>query len=598
MEIIREAKKEFADILNKQIYRDNATYVPVNYLHKCEIEHGILVENTLTSQVILMSHKERESLPDDVKKVLIENWYMIPEDMSERTICYALLSSWKTRYGRKDSDVNNFTIFTTTECNAHCPYCYEGEWKQRKMSDEVALDVAKYIERGCGNRQVNIGWFGGEPLYNYKTMDIITEYLSEHGISYQSSIITNGYLIKDHTASEFTDKWKINRVQITLDGTQDIYNRVKAYDGDPENAFIQVLDNVDFLANCKIRVSIRLNLSNDNADDLLELIPQLKERFGRNSYVSVYVHPIFDCVGENDSDIYDHYIKIDKALGDAGVRRTKGVDSYSVHHCMADNDAYACITPEGNLSPCEHYSEDELLGNIYDGITDVEKASKWKEPADETEICLKCWYYPKCNRLKKCPTECQCTEGSLKYLVYREDEILKNVYNSYAFQVSSAQPAKKKTTTIIDPQIIVDVAMKETGKTLMDRDYWKEIFPISRLRGWCMAFIYAMFETAYGTDTTHTLLGMTDYHFAPHVNAKHFKSIGSWMASPKIGDIAFFCGKWTNHAELVVGVDDMGFYTVGGNIKDMMTGVSSVQYRHHGFTDPDVTGFGRPKWSF
>lgn len=596
MEIIREPKREFAAILNKQFYRDNVEYVPVSYLHECEIENGILIENTLTSQVILMTREERESLPDDVKKVLIENWYMIPEDMSERTICYALLNSWRTRYRRKDGDINNFTIFTTTGCNAHCPYCYEGAWKQRSMTAEVALDVAKYIERMCGERQVHIGWFGGEPLYNSAAMDIISEYLIENGISFESSIVTNGFLLKDHTAADITKKWRINRAQVTLDGTQDVYNQIKAYDGNPENAFAQVLDNIDFLAKCKVSVSIRLNLSDDNSDNFMELIPQLQERFGGNSYVSVYAHPIFEYIDGDDSGIYEKYIAVETALGNAGLSRTKRVDSYSAHHCMADNDSCVCITPEGNLSPCEHYCDGENIGNIYDGITDEEKVKEWKEPTDETENCIKCWYYPKCNRLKKCPTEFECTDGSLKYLSYREDKIVKNVYDMYMVQTQKEE-CKSKITTI-DPQKVVDVAMREIGKTLGDHNYWTDIFPNLVVRGWCMPFVYSVFEKAYGTDTAHKLLSASRYHFAPHVNAKHFRNLGSWFATPKVGDIAFFKEEWTNHVGIVADVDDTGFHSIEGNVVDSQTKISSVQLRYHKNDDSDISGFGRPKWSF
>ena len=592
MLIVKGMKKQFAEIMGKQEYRDGIEYVPVTYLKKCESGQGTFIENTMTTQIILIESGESVDNPI-VKRNLVENWFMIPATVSEKSIFYAVINSYRSRNKRTDGSINSFTIFTTTDCNARCPYCYEQGISRRSMSKDMAFDVAKYIASVRGNRSVNIGWFGGEPLYNAEAMDVISQYLLDRGIPYTSSIITNGYLLNRYTQDHLYNVWKIRHVQITLDGTQDEYNRIKGYVDDPDNAFEQVLSNITMLTDRNIPVSIRLNLSSDNYADLQALVAELQWYFSDNRYVSAYVHPLFDST-ESD-DIYINYIALDKSLKDAGLRQGPVIDNIKLYHCMADNDSYVCITPEGNLTPCEHYCDSEIIGNIKTGITDTCKVAEWKEVAEESESCSTCWYYPKCNRLKKCPTENKCTDGLRNYLEYREDVAIQNAYAEY--QKQQMYVAKSKVVTVIDPQSVVTVARAAIGNMIEDHDYWSEIFPGRKQRGWCMPFLYSIFNVAYGEETAHKLLYATGYTYMPYVHAKQFKAKNAWYDTPQIGDIVFFQGEWTNHAALVVAMNDGCIEATGGNIQseDME---SSVQTLSFSVDDKRIAGFGRPKWSF
>lgn len=589
---VKGMKKQIVEIMGKQEYRGGVEYVPVTYLKKCEVEHGTLIENTMTTQIVLLETGENQ---DDaiIKEKLVENWYMIPAGVSERSIFYAVINSYRSRYKRTDGVINGFTIFTTTACNARCPYCYEAGIRQRSMSKEMALDVAKYIASVRGNRSVSIGWFGGEPLCNTEAMDVISQYLADSGTTYTSSIITNGYLLNRYTQDQICNVWKLRHAQITLDGTQEEYNRIKGYVDNPDNAFEQVLSNIAMLADIGIQVSIRLNLSAENYDDLFALVPEIQERFSGSRYIGAYVHPLFDSA-ESD-DIYTKYIELDQALRNAGLRNGPGIDSIRIQHCMADNDGYVCITPEGNLTPCEHYCDTEIIGNIKTGITDAVKVAEWKEAAEESECCASCWYYPKCCRLKKCPTEMKCTDGMRKFLEYQEDIVIKNTYTGYQSQLAYTQ--QEKSTTSVNPQEVISAALAAVGKTLSDHDYWSEIFPGRRNRGWCMPFLYSVFNAAYGEETAHEVLYASGYTYMPHVHARQFKSENAWYDAPQVGDIAFFRGEWTNHAALVTAVNDGEIEVTGGNIASEGD-ESSVQTLNFLVDDESIAGFGRPKWTF
>ena len=79
-------------------------------------------------------------------------------------------------------------------------------------------------------------------------------------------------------------------IQITLDGTSDIYNATKHY-VNPSHNFNLVLDNIQKLVDNKIRPSIRINTTDDNTDDVMNLIDILYNRFGNT--ISVYCSHLF-----------------------------------------------------------------------------------------------------------------------------------------------------------------------------------------------------------------------------------------------------------------------------------------------------------------
>ena len=60
------------------------------------------------------------------------------------------------------------------------------------MTPETAHDLVNYIEAHCKEKKVTLSWFGGEPLLGAKIISQISKELTEKGIEYHSSMISNG----------------------------------------------------------------------------------------------------------------------------------------------------------------------------------------------------------------------------------------------------------------------------------------------------------------------------------------------------------------------------------------------------------------------
>ena len=108
-------------------------------------------------------------------------------------------------------------------------------------------------------------------------------------------MISNGYLFDDNLIKTAKEDWNLQNVQITLDGTEEIYNKTKNYIyKNDENPFKRVINNIHKLAYNKISVSIRMNCDKHNFEDLIKLVHYLHEEFKGNDLVSMYVWPIFE----------------------------------------------------------------------------------------------------------------------------------------------------------------------------------------------------------------------------------------------------------------------------------------------------------------
>jgi len=125
------------------------------------------------------------------------------------------------------SNYLNLIILPTEACNFRCTYCYE-TFENKKMPRPVVTGIKSLIDRrGEDLDELEISWFGGEPLL---ALDVITE-ISKHaldaakteGFTFRSGMTTNGYFLNRDRFSQCLDH-KIDFFQISLDGSADDHN--------------------------------------------------------------------------------------------------------------------------------------------------------------------------------------------------------------------------------------------------------------------------------------------------------------------------------------------------------------------------------------
>lgn len=413
MHIIREANEAVISILSRFLIKDGCT----RWLHYCvqaPVENGVLIFNSLTRELIHLSQEEYDHYLE--LDYLKERWFLVPDETKEKEYADFVKLVFRTRE-KKSKEITGYTIFTTTDCNARCFYCFELGRSRVPMSNETATKVAQYIEDHCGNKRVNISWFGGEPLFNIEAIETICSELHRKGVQFTSIMVSNGYLFNDETVRKAVDQWNLKNVQITLDGTEKVYNKTKAFIYRDSNPYEIVIANIGRLLDAGISVLIRLNMDLYNSEDLLNLVQELAQRYGGKQNLSVYAHHLFNAdLSMSEMHTDEEWEKRDVAMrrltdyiSRNGLVSKAGVSKrITTRYCKADNGNAVTILPDGNIGLCEHYSENEFIGHIDHGTFDTATVMSWRETMPEIPECAECFYYLDCVKLKKCVTGRDC----------------------------------------------------------------------------------------------------------------------------------------------------------------------------------------------
>lgn len=430
-------------LCGQQKLRGSAACRPTAHCLTVSCPQGTLLYHTMTGQLLLLESGETWQ---SCREALLAGWFLVPEDYDEnkqardlRTLARAL----KPRSG----DITSFTVLTTTDCNARCFYCYEMGCARIPMSEQVAHDVAEYIGKSCGGKPVKLHWFGGEPLFNRLAIDVITEDLRQRGITFSSSMISNGYFLDEETARTANERWNLRRIQITLDGTREVYNRIKAYvNSDCPDPFERVMHNIGHALEHHICVDIRLNMDAANAEDLFALADELGKQFGERKGITVSGALLRNYTGSVRSFstpklAADTCNALESRLGEWGLFYQEELPSLlKANRCMADNDASDVILPDGKLDRCEHFSATDFVGDVYSGRQNTKLMRAWKETVDLTS-CRSCLLYPQCFYLKRCQGfKDGCDEANRLLAIHRLERQVLSAFRDWQAKQREEKP--------------------------------------------------------------------------------------------------------------------------------------------------------------
>lgn len=451
MEIVRNANNEVIQFLGGvQKYVKSKQYRFIHYIVEAHVPEGTMMHNTLTGCIVILRPFEIENILngqefDRCKGFLVENYFLVPESYNESE----LVSLYRQKKERPITEnyldcLDSYTILTTTKCNARCPYCYESVLKAKKhMTMETAEKVVAFIkETSFENSPIRFGWFGGEPTFNPEVIDYICDEIGKSGREYHSGMISNGYYFgNEENVKKAVEKWKLDGIQITLDGTEEVYNSTKRfiYKDDP-SPFQTVITGICNLINHGIGVSIRMNTDLSNIDHLFELVNWLSRKFLGCKLISFYTCPIFEDVEggkkrtpEERAELFKKMVELEELIKGNGF----SVGSYGFYGavtttCMVDSGRSVTILPDGHIGLCEHYIESGYIGHI-DNPTernwDIIKS--WRNYIKMEEgICVECPLRPICLKVDKCPNHNICEEAEQAFRVDRERMYMETAWNN------------------------------------------------------------------------------------------------------------------------------------------------------------------------
>lgn len=301
---------------------------------------------------------------------------------------------------RFQKEVLTLTINPTFACNFSCPYCFENSHPTNRMSDDVAKGIIDFMLRQSPKR-ISVTWFGGEPLLEFDRIVSMTKEILNLDIPYRATIITNGYLLTEEKI-KLLPTLKINRVQITLDGTKAIHDKRRFLKGGG-GTFDRIYSNILKLAELSpsTEVGVRVNLDRTNLDSFIELYNLLGNQYKNIRVIPAFVNDVhkdgnLPCV----LDLSEKFKYLKSLFREQGLVFDHFYPSYIRQECAVRNPMSMVIGPQGELYKCwnDVAQPDKIYGHISGEITNEKLLLEYLMDADpfENEDCRDCLLLPVC----------------------------------------------------------------------------------------------------------------------------------------------------------------------------------------------------------
>ena len=311
-------------------------------------------------------------------------------------------------------------------CNLACRYCFaeEGEYHGRRamMSYEVGKKALDFLIANSGSRRnLEVDFFGGEPLMNWQVVKDLVAYGREQEKKFNKhfrfTVTTNGVLLNDEI-QDFINK-EMDNVVMSLDGRKEINDKMRPF-RNGTGSYDLIVPKFQKLADSRNqeRYYIRGTFTRNNLDfsnDILHYADLGFKQMSIEPVVGDETDPY--AIREEDlPQIFEEYDKLAKVM----IEREKEGKGFNFFHFMIDLEGGPCIykrlsgcgsgteylsvTPWGDLYPCHQFvGQDEfLMGNVDEGITKPEIADEFRS----------CSVYSK-DKCRNCFAKFYCSGGCM-----------------------------------------------------------------------------------------------------------------------------------------------------------------------------------------
>ena len=338
---------------------------------------------------------------------------------------------------RSGNIIKALCLHVSHTCNLNCSYCFASQGKYHGDQALMSLEVGKraldfLIENSGSRRNLEVDFFGGEPLMNWDVVKELVAYAREqekvHGKNFRFTLTTNGVLIDDDVI-DFSNR-EMSNVVLSLDGRKEIHD----------------LTRVDFAGNGSYD----------------KVVPKFKEiveaRGGKNYYMRgtfTHANPDFTndvfhmadlgfrelsmepvvCSPDDPSALTPEDIEIVKEqyeiLAKEMIKRRKEGNPFTFYHYMIDltngpciykrisgcgsGTEYMAVTPWGDLYPCHQFVGEEKykLGDVWNGVTNDDIREEFRScNAYSRPDCKDCWAKLYCSG--GCAANAYHASGSIK----------------------------------------------------------------------------------------------------------------------------------------------------------------------------------------
>ena len=343
---------------------------------------------------------------------LKENGELFTEDIYEKYV---------TQFKHRITVVKALCLNVAHDCNLACRYCFAGEGEYQGdrgiMSYEVGKAALDFLIKNSGHRKnLEVDFFGGEPLMNWETVKKLVAYGREqekiHDKNFRFTITTNGMLLNDEI-TDFCNK-EMTNVVLSIDGRKCTHDYMRPVRGGKRGSYDVIIGKLKKFAKKRgdKEYYVRGTYTRQNLDFAADVIHLADEGFKEVSVEPVVALPDEPyAIREEDIPFLEEQYDI---LAKEYVKRRREGRGFTFFHFMIDlaggpcvakrlsgcgsGTEYVAVTPWGDIYPCHQFvgEEEFVLGNVFDGITKTDLQEGFKhQNVYEKPKCRDCFarYY-------------------------------------------------------------------------------------------------------------------------------------------------------------------------------------------------------------
>lgn len=315
--------------------------------------------------------------------------------------------------------VKALCLHVAHDCNMRCKYCFAstGDFgvKRTLMKPEIGKKAIDFLINASGSRRnLEIDFFGGEPLLNMKTVSEIISYAREkeerYNKKFRFTITTNALLLNSENI-DYINK-NMNNVVLSIDGRKEVNDcmRIKV---DGSGTYDNIIEKIKRIAESRNQDNyyVRGTFTRNNLDFSKDVLHLANEGFKQ-----VSVEPVVAQDGsgyeikENDlNTLFNEYEKLALEY----VNKRKEGKAFNFFHFMIDLEQgpcvlkrlagcgsgyeYLAVSPEGDLYPCHQFvgMEDFKMGNVSTledkGLNQEIQSQFMNSNIYTKDECRKCW---------------------------------------------------------------------------------------------------------------------------------------------------------------------------------------------------------------
>ena len=348
---------------------------------------------------VLSIVSEKFSDRDDITALDIEECYDQVQELKEEGKLFAPdnFAPMAGKLKEKTAGVvKALCLHIAHTCNLNCSYCFASQGKYHGERAIMSFEVGKraldfLIENSGKRRNLEVDFFGGEPLMNFQVVKDLVAYArsieKEKGKNFRFTLTTNGVLVDDDVI-DFANRECAN-VVLSLDGRKEIHDRFRVdYAGN--GSFDRIVPKFQKLVEARggKNYYMRGTFTHANPDFLEDIKVMLDLGFNELS-----MEPVV-CAPGDPSELTPEDMEIVKKqyedLAFLMLEKDKEGKPFTFYHYMIDltggpciykrisgcgsGTEYMAVTPWGDLYPCHQFVGEEKfkLGNIWDGVTNKE----------------------------------------------------------------------------------------------------------------------------------------------------------------------------------------------------------------------------------